>query len=139
MKCRKAVIDLPLRLMLTLLILSLSLPVADAALQMQEREAAIRDCGIQADALLEAATVVYFQGDGSSRSIAVTLPPSSTLTVVDGGLIIEYDGRASGTLMPRNPSFPLFHDHPLTLKDGDLVQLTAFERDGVHGVRVDVL
>ncbi len=139
MMCRRAVIDLPLRLTLTLLILSLSLPVADAALQMQERDAAMRDCGIQADALLDAATVVYFQGDGSSRHVPLTLPSSSSLTVVEGGLIMEHEGKALGTAILKNPSFPLFHEHPLSLKDGDMVELTAVEKDGIHGVMVRII
>ncbi len=139
MKCRRAVIDLPLRLTLTLLILSLSLPLADAALQMQERDAAMRECGVQAEALLDTATVVYFQGGGSSRHVPLTLPSSTSLTVTEGGLIIEHEGKALGTVMANNPSFPLFHDHPITLKDGDMVELTAVEREGIHGVMVRIL
>ena len=139
MMCRRAVIDLPLRLTLTLLILSLSIPVADAALQMQERDVAVRECGIQAEALLDAATVVYFQGDGSSRHVPLTLPPSASLAVMEGGVIIEHDGNAMGTLRPTNPSFILHQDHPITLNDGDVVELTAVEKNGVHGVMVRIV
>ncbi len=133
---RRAVIDMPLRLTLTLLIISLSLPVADAALQMQEREAALRDCEAEAQRILDAALELHFQGLGSSRALHVSLPEDSALVIDDGGALhIEHKGQRLSSIHD-HARLPMHSDGELVIEGRASLVLRAEERGGSHGVWV---
>lgn len=136
MRCRSGVIDLPLRLTITLFIIALSLPIADAALQHQQQEEAVRECRAQAASLLDVATLVFHQGEGSTRIFRVDIPQSTSIVVLEGALLLEYEGRNAGMVKVGNPAFLLVTESPMTLTDGDMVRLSSIRVDGSPAVGV---
>jgi len=134
---RRGVISMPLRLTLAILVISLSLPVVDAALQIQEREAALNLCVQQGENILNAATVVYYQGEGSMRTLIVDLPPEAALCLMSpAGISITFKGENIGNIWPDEPLFPIFIEGDMYLEGRETIKLEATEQNGVYGVMV---
>ena len=80
-KNRKGVMGLPIKLMVTMMIIAISLPALTGIMDDSERDMADAEMGQEVERFMNAAILAHRSGDGSSRTVTITLPAGCELCV----------------------------------------------------------
>lgn len=80
-KNRKGVMGLPIKLMVTMTIIAISLPALTGIMDDSERGMADAEMGQEVERFMNAAVLAHRSGDGSSRTVSISLPAGCELCV----------------------------------------------------------
>jgi hypothetical protein len=80
-KNKKGVMGLPIKLMVTMTIIAISLPALTGIMDDSERGMADAEMGQEAERFMNAAVLAHRSGDGSSRTVSISLPAGCELCV----------------------------------------------------------
>ena len=80
-KNRKGVMGLPIKLMVTMMIIAISLPALTGIMDDSERDMADAEMGQEAERFMNAAVLAHRSGDGSSRTVSISLPAGCELCI----------------------------------------------------------
>ena len=80
-KNRKGVMGLPIKLMVTMTIIAISLPALTGIMDDSERGMADAEMGQEAERFMNAAVLAHRSGDGSTRTVSISLPAGCELWV----------------------------------------------------------
>ena len=78
---KKGVMSLPIKLMVTMTIIAISLPALTGIMGDSERDMADAEMGQEVERFMNAAILAHRSGDGSSRTVTITLPAGCELCV----------------------------------------------------------
>lgn len=80
-KNKKGVMSLPIKLMVTMMIIAVSLPALTGIMDDSERGMADAEMGQEAERFMNAAVLAHRSGDGSSRTVSISLPAGCELCI----------------------------------------------------------
>ena len=82
---KRAVLDLPIRIVVVLAVLAASLPFIGSALEHNEEATTAAALENQVGRITNAAAVVYFSGEGSCRTVDLDIPSGCSIAVGGNG------------------------------------------------------
>lgn len=82
---KRAVLDLPIRIVVVLAVLAASLPFIGSALEHNEEATTAAALENQVGRITNAAAVVYFSGEGSCRTVDLDIPSGCSISVGGNG------------------------------------------------------
>ena len=132
---KKAVLDLPLRLMVVFLVVSITTPIAVGVVEAQEEEKALHameGCGTRISNNIVA---THYNGDGSYRSMEIHLPQDCSISL--GGelrsiqsftMVYMYKGQPIGQKNIDVMAVPMVSINALMLYDGSILEMESSQK-----------
>ena len=116
---KKAAAGIPIRLTAVFIVLTLSIPLLANSMERTETDMAAAELGNEMGRVVDAASVVYFSGSGSSKTIVVDVPPGCEIRMGDhSGDRYRMGGYRNGMKIAEacieSPTFPIFGGATLT-------------------------
>ncbi len=82
---KRAVLDLPIRIVVVMAVLAASLPLVGSALEHNEEMTSAAALENQVGRITNAAAAVYFSGEGSCRTVDLDIPAGCSISVGGSG------------------------------------------------------
>ncbi|MDR0334348.1 MAG: hypothetical protein LBH69_00460 [Methanomassiliicoccaceae archaeon] len=141
---RRGVIDLPIRLMIVVLIVCISIPLLTGAMERGESNNAASAMSAEADKIFNSVAAVHYSGIGSSRTVTVTIPDGSEMSIPGGdgpdaySIKMAFKGRELGVRYMDNPPIRFVTDG-IAMTGSVMLLLTSDIIGDRYVVRVDVV
>ncbi|NLL95025.1 MAG: hypothetical protein GX224_04655 [Thermoplasmatales archaeon] len=138
--CRKAAVGMPVRLAAVFLVLTLSIPFLVDSMERTETDMAAAELGDEIGRIADAASIVYFSGSGSSKTVQVDVPAGCEIRVgMESGDPYRITGYRGGVKVAEkcieSPAFPILGGAVLS---GECLIVLENVADGFGGRCVEV-
>ena len=139
---RKGIMSLPVKLMVTMLIITISLPLLSDVTQDSERDMASAEMEQEAMRFMNSAELALRSGNGSSRTVTLSLPAGCELVVGGEGsdafcVRAVYNGDTVSRYYFDNPVLRISEEMTFTGKI--VLMLTSDETGDIPEIEVTVL
>jgi len=141
-KNKKGVMSLPIKLMVTMMIIAVSLPALTGIMDDSERGMADAEMGQEAERFMNAAVLAHRSGDGSTRTVSISLPAGCELCVGGEGsdafcVRSVYNGEIVSKDYFETPVLKI--NEQMTFSGNVTMKLTSVDSEDVPEIEVTVL
>ena len=139
---RKGVLDLPIKLMITMIILALSVPLIAEAIEDNEIDMMNSEMEQEISKLKNAVSAVHYSGEGSSRTVDLKIPAGCEIMIGGTGT----DAYSIRTFFEGKQMFTSYFEKPVVMipcetliTSGCTLLLKSTYYDGRAGIEVTIL
>ena len=141
-KNKKGVMSLPIKLMVTMMIIAISLPALTGIMDDSERGMADAEMGQETERFMNAAVLAHRSGDGSSRTVSISLPAGCELCVGgEGSDAFSVRSVYNGEIVSKNyfetPVLKISEE--MTFTGNVTLKLTSVDSGDVPEIEVTIL